>query len=78
MTTRSVHQYVLGICRKLNINEEDLDKLQTGGPDGDLGSNEIKISKDRTIGTRPRPYERASDVCVLTPRVALTLRIYTS
>jgi len=51
MTTRSVHQYVLGICRKLNINEEDLDKLQTGGPDGDLGSNEIKISKDRTIGT---------------------------
>lgn len=26
-------------------------KLQTGGPDGDLGSNEIKISKDKTIGT---------------------------
>ena len=50
MTTRSVHQYVLGICRKLGIKEEDLDKLQTGGPDGDLGSNEIKISKDRTIG----------------------------
>jgi hypothetical protein len=24
--------------------------LQTGGPDGDLGSNEIKISKDKTIG----------------------------
>ena len=49
MTTRSVHQYVLGICRKLNIKEEELTKLQTGGPDGDLGSNEIKISKDRTI-----------------------------
>ena len=32
------------------VQEEDLDKLQTGGPDGDLGSNEIKISKDRTIG----------------------------
>jgi glutamate dehydrogenase len=25
-------------------------KMQTGGPDGDLGSNEIKISKDKTIG----------------------------
>lgn len=25
-------------------------KVQTGGPDGDLGSNEIKISKDRTVG----------------------------
>jgi glutamate dehydrogenase len=49
MTTRSVHQYVLGILRKLGIKEEDITKLQTGGPDGDLGSNEIKISKDNTI-----------------------------
>lgn len=50
MTTRSVHQYVLGIYRKLGLKEEDCSKLQTGGPDGDLGSNEIKISKDRTLG----------------------------
>ncbi|KAJ3036171.1 NAD-dependent glutamate dehydrogenase [Rhizophlyctis rosea] len=50
MTTRSVHQYVLGILRKLGIQEETIRKLQTGGPDGDLGSNEIKISKDMTIG----------------------------
>ncbi|KAJ3286072.1 NAD-dependent glutamate dehydrogenase [Borealophlyctis nickersoniae] len=50
MTTRSVHQYVLGIMRKLGIKEENIRKLQTGGPDGDLGSNEIKISKDKTIG----------------------------
>jgi len=50
MTTRSVHQYVLGILRKLNLKEEDVFKLQTGGPDGDLGSNEILISKDKTIG----------------------------
>ncbi|KAI8803000.1 Glutamate/Leucine/Phenylalanine/Valine dehydrogenase-domain-containing protein [Cladochytrium replicatum] len=49
MTTRSVHQYVLGIFRKLGIKEEEVTKLQTGGPDGDLGSNEIKISKDKTI-----------------------------
>lgn len=50
MTTRSVHQYVLGILRKLNLKEDQVFKLQTGGPDGDLGSNEILISKDKTIG----------------------------
>ncbi|RKP04338.1 hypothetical protein CXG81DRAFT_23112 [Caulochytrium protostelioides] len=49
MTTRSVHQYVLGIYRKLGVKEESVTKLQTGGPDGDLGSNEIKISKDKTV-----------------------------
>ncbi|ORX53127.1 NAD-dependent glutamate dehydrogenase [Hesseltinella vesiculosa] len=49
MTTRSVHQYVLGIYRTFGLNEEDCTKLQTGGPDGDLGSNEIKISKDKTV-----------------------------
>ncbi|KAJ3275114.1 NAD-dependent glutamate dehydrogenase [Terramyces sp. JEL0728] len=50
MTTRSVHQYVLGIYRKLGLKEEHVTKFVTGGPDGDLGSNEIKISNDRTIG----------------------------
>ncbi|CAO3644517.1 unnamed protein product [Mucor hiemalis] len=49
MTTRSVHQYVLGIYRVLGLQEEEVTKVQTGGPDGDLGSNEIKISKDKTI-----------------------------
>ncbi|KAH6562916.1 hypothetical protein BASA62_008844, partial [Batrachochytrium salamandrivorans] len=49
MTTRSVHQYVLGIYRKLGLKEEETTKFQTGGPDGDLGSNEIKISKDKTV-----------------------------
>ncbi|CEG66380.1 Putative Glutamate dehydrogenase [Rhizopus microsporus] len=49
MTTRSVHQYVLGIYRKDELKEEECTKVQTGGPDGDLGSNEIKISKDNTI-----------------------------
>jgi glutamate dehydrogenase len=49
MTTRGVHQYVLGLIRKLGLDESKLTKLQTGGPDGDLGSNEIKISKDKTI-----------------------------
>lgn len=49
MTTRSVHQYTLGIYKKLELKEEECTKVQTGGPDGDLGSNEIKISKDKTI-----------------------------
>jgi glutamate dehydrogenase len=50
MTTRSIHQYVLGVLSKLGLKEDDITKFQTGGPDGDLGSNEIKISKDKTIG----------------------------
>jgi glutamate dehydrogenase len=48
MTTRSVHAYVLGCLRKSGLAEENVTKFQTGGPDGDLGSNEILISKDRT------------------------------
>jgi glutamate dehydrogenase len=48
MTTRSVQQYVLGIARKLGVTEADWTKLQTGGPDGDLGSNAILLSGDRT------------------------------
>lgn len=49
MTTRSVHKYVTETLTLHNIREEDVTKLQTGGPDGDLGSNEILISKDKTI-----------------------------
>jgi len=49
MTTRSIHQYVLGTLAKLGLNEENISKFMTGGPDGDLGSNEVLISKDKTI-----------------------------
>jgi glutamate dehydrogenase len=49
MTTQSVHQYVLGALEKLGLKEKDVVKFQTGGPDGDLGSNEIKISEDKTV-----------------------------
>ncbi|KAI8619010.1 Glutamate/Leucine/Phenylalanine/Valine dehydrogenase-domain-containing protein [Chytriomyces sp. MP71] len=49
MTTRSVHQYVLGIYEKLGLKESSITKMQTGGPDGDLGSNEILISSDKAI-----------------------------
>lgn len=48
MTTRSVHKYVIGCLNKLGLDETQVTKLQTGGPDGDLGSNEILLSKDRT------------------------------
>lgn len=48
MTTRSVHRYVLGCLRKAGLKEENVTKFQTGGPDGDLGSNEILISHDKT------------------------------
>ncbi|KAJ6113763.1 Glutamate dehydrogenase NAD-dependent [Penicillium sp. IBT 18751x] len=47
MTTLSVRQYVLGIYRKLNIDPSTMLKLQTGGPDGDLGSNEILLSNEK-------------------------------
>lgn len=49
MTTRSVHQYVLGVLEKQGLKESEVTKFQTGGPDGDLGSNEILISHDRTV-----------------------------
>lgn len=49
MTTASVHQYVLGALEKLGLEEMEVTKIQTGGPDGDLGSNEIKVSQDKTI-----------------------------
>lgn len=50
MTTRSVHTYVLGVLEKRGTSETTVRKIQTGGPDGDLGSNEILISHDTTIG----------------------------
>jgi len=50
MTTNSVHQYTIRLLQELGKQEEECTKFQTGGPDGDLGSNEILLSKDRTIG----------------------------
>jgi glutamate dehydrogenase len=47
MTTNSVHQYVVNILKKVGISESSITKVMTGGPDGDLGSNEILISKDK-------------------------------
>jgi len=47
MTTLSVREYVLGIYRKLNLDPSKIRKLQTGGPDGDLGSNEILLANEK-------------------------------
>lgn len=47
MTTLSVREYVLGIYRKLGLDEKTVRKLQTGGPDGDLGSNEILLGSEK-------------------------------
>jgi len=49
MTSLSVRQFVLGIYKHLGLREKDITKVQTGGPDGDLGSNEILLTSDRTI-----------------------------
>jgi len=49
MTTNSVHQYVLDTLRKLGLKEAAISKVMTGGPDGDLGSNEILLSKDKLL-----------------------------
>ncbi len=49
MTTNSVHEYVLCALEKLGLKEEKITKVMTGGPDGDLGSNEILISKDKIL-----------------------------
>lgn len=47
MTTLSVREYVKGIYRKLNLDPSKIRKLQTGGPDGDLGSNEILLGNEQ-------------------------------
>lgn len=50
MTTLSVREYILGIYRKLELDESQVRKLQTGGPDGDLGSNEILLGREKYCG----------------------------
>jgi glutamate dehydrogenase len=47
MTTLSVREFVTGIYRKLNLDPSKVRKMQTGGPDGDLGSNEILLSNEK-------------------------------
>jgi glutamate dehydrogenase len=44
MTSLSVRAYVAKIYETLKLNDTKITKFQTGGPDGDLGSNEILLS----------------------------------
>lgn len=46
MTSLSVRAYVNKIYDQLKIDNATIKKIQTGGPDGDLGSNEILLSRD--------------------------------
>lgn len=47
MTTLSVREFIKGIYRKLDLDPATVNKMQTGGPDGDLGSNEILLSNEK-------------------------------
>jgi len=49
ITTRGVRTMVQELYKVLNLDEKTITKFQTGGPDGDLGSNEILQSCDKTI-----------------------------
>jgi glutamate dehydrogenase len=49
MTTLSVREYVQGIYREKGMDETQVRKLQTGGPDGDLGSNEILLGREKYV-----------------------------
>jgi len=44
MTTKSVRAFVEGIYHKFGLKEEEVTKMQTGGPDGDLGSSITPLS----------------------------------
>jgi hypothetical protein len=59
MTTRGVRTYVEGLQRKLGLAAKaaQLTKLQTGGPDGDLGSNESACRPPRNPGLWARRSE---------------------
>jgi glutamate dehydrogenase len=50
MTTRSVRQFVIGVQRKLGHKQSEKTKFVTGGPDGDLGSNEVILGEESIVG----------------------------
>ena len=50
MTTRSVRQFVQGVQRKLGHKQSEKTKFVTGGPDGDLGSNEVILGEETIVG----------------------------
>ena len=63
MTSLSVRGYTTGIYRKLGLREEDIKKVQTGGPDGDLGSSASACS--------PSPHARRGEHAVSVERAVV-------
>ncbi|CCG82760.1 putative NAD dependent glutamate dehydrogenase [Taphrina deformans PYCC 5710] len=49
MTSLSVRQYLERTYERLGLDERTMTKVQTGGPDGDLGSNEILLGQEKTV-----------------------------
>ncbi|SCU98232.1 LAMI_0F13652g1_1 [Lachancea mirantina] len=49
MTSLSVRSYVNEIYKTLGLEKQCVRKFQTGGPDGDLGSNEILLSSPNEV-----------------------------
>lgn len=49
MTSVGVRANVERIYKRLGLDETKLTKFQTGGPDGDLGSNEILLSREHYV-----------------------------
>ena len=54
MTSLGVRQYVIGTYKQLGLREKDVTKVQTGGPDGDLGSSE-RFCQVSLVGQQPDP-----------------------
>lgn len=44
-----MRQFVTGIYRKLGLDQKEVTKIITGGPDGDLGSNEILMGVEKLL-----------------------------
>lgn len=44
MTSLSVRAYTTGIYRQLGLKEEEVTKVQTGGPDGDVNTNPFSLT----------------------------------
>ncbi|ODV61027.1 glutamate dehydrogenase (NAD(+)) [Ascoidea rubescens DSM 1968] len=56
MTTLSVRAFVDKIYAKLNVQDtSSIRKVQTGGPSGDLGSNEIRLSDEKYVAVIDGP-----------------------
>jgi glutamate dehydrogenase len=49
MTSLGVREYIVGALAAKGWDESQVTSFQTGGPDGDLGSNNLKLGQSRTV-----------------------------